>query len=82
MASEAAGAPLDRLIAALPGFRGTKRRQELVGITNGYCFAGNAVLIGTCDVVIATEGSNIGVGGPAMRLAARREIAVIELRCA
>jgi acetyl/propionyl-CoA carboxylase alpha subunit len=38
----------------------------LVGITNGYCFAGNAVLIGTCDVVIATEGSNIGVGGPAM----------------
>jgi acetyl/propionyl-CoA carboxylase alpha subunit len=38
----------------------------LVGISNGYCFAGNAVLIGTCDVVIATEGSNIGVGGPAM----------------
>jgi UDP-N-acetylmuramate: L-alanyl-gamma-D-glutamyl-meso-diaminopimelate ligase len=35
MASEAAGAPLDRLIAALPGFRGTKRRQELVGITKG-----------------------------------------------
>lgn len=35
MASEAAGAPLDRLIAALPGFLGTKRRQELVGITNG-----------------------------------------------
>jgi UDP-N-acetylmuramate: L-alanyl-gamma-D-glutamyl-meso-diaminopimelate ligase len=35
MASEAAGAPLDRLIAALPGFRGSKRRQELVGITNG-----------------------------------------------
>lgn len=35
MASEAVGAPLDRLMAALPGFRGTKRRQELVGITNG-----------------------------------------------
>ena len=35
MASEAAGAPLDRLIAALPGFRGIKRRQELVGIANG-----------------------------------------------
>jgi len=35
MASEAAGAPLDKLLAALPGFRGTKRRQELVGITNG-----------------------------------------------
>jgi acetyl/propionyl-CoA carboxylase alpha subunit len=38
----------------------------LVGITNGYSFAGNAVLLATCDVVIATEGSNIGVGGPAM----------------
>ncbi|MCP5040484.1 MAG: carbamoyl-phosphate synthase large subunit [bacterium] len=38
----------------------------LVGITNGYCFAGNAVLLATCDVVIATRGSNIGVGGPAM----------------
>ena len=35
MASEAAGAPLDRLIAALAGFRGSKRRQELVGITKG-----------------------------------------------
>ncbi|MBT8451050.1 MAG: UDP-N-acetylmuramate:L-alanyl-gamma-D-glutamyl-meso-diaminopimelate ligase [Deltaproteobacteria bacterium] len=35
MASEAAGAPLDRLIAALPGFRGTKRRQELVGVSKG-----------------------------------------------
>jgi UDP-N-acetylmuramate: L-alanyl-gamma-D-glutamyl-meso-diaminopimelate ligase len=35
MASEAAGAPLDRLVATLPGFRGSKRRQELVGITNG-----------------------------------------------
>ena len=35
MASEAAGAPLDQLLAALPDFRGIKRRQELVGITNG-----------------------------------------------
>jgi UDP-N-acetylmuramate: L-alanyl-gamma-D-glutamyl-meso-diaminopimelate ligase len=35
MASEAAGAPLDQLIAALPGFLGTKRRQELVGIAKG-----------------------------------------------
>ncbi|MFZ1863463.1 MAG: Mur ligase family protein [Polyangiales bacterium] len=35
MASEAAGAPLDELMGALPGFRGTKRRQELVGIAHG-----------------------------------------------
>ena len=38
----------------------------VVGITTGRCFAGNAVLLGCCDVIIATEGSNIGIGGPAM----------------
>jgi len=38
----------------------------LVGITGGYCFAGNAAILGCCDVVIACEGSNIGMGGPAM----------------
>ncbi len=38
----------------------------LVGITSGRCFAGNASLLGCCDVVIATAGSNIGMGGPAM----------------
>ena len=38
----------------------------LVGITSGRCFAGNAALLGCCDVVIATAGSNIGMGGPSM----------------
>jgi acetyl/propionyl-CoA carboxylase alpha subunit/acetyl-CoA carboxylase carboxyltransferase component len=38
----------------------------LIGIANGYCFAGNAALLGCCDVIIATEGSSIGMGGPAM----------------
>ena len=38
----------------------------LVGINSGYCFAGNAAILGCCDVVIATENSNIGMGGPAM----------------
>jgi acetyl/propionyl-CoA carboxylase alpha subunit/acetyl-CoA carboxylase carboxyltransferase component len=37
-----------------------------VGIANGRCFAGNAALLGTSDVIIATENSNIGMGGPAM----------------
>ena len=37
-----------------------------VGITTGRCFAGNAVLLSCCDVIIATKGSNIGIGGPAM----------------
>ncbi len=38
----------------------------LVGVASGYCFAGNAALLGCCDVVIATEDSSIGMGGPAM----------------
>jgi acetyl-CoA carboxylase carboxyltransferase component len=38
----------------------------LLGVASGYCFAGNAALLGCCDVVIATENSSIGMGGPAM----------------
>ena len=38
----------------------------LVGVNAGYCFAGNAAILGCCDVVIATTDSNIGMGGPAM----------------
>ena len=37
-----------------------------VGIASGRCFAGNAALLGCCDVIIATENSSIGMGGPAM----------------
>ncbi len=37
-----------------------------VGVTTGRCFAGNAAILGSSDVVIATRGSNIGMGGPAM----------------
>lgn len=49
-----------RALAALSG------QVPLVGIVAGYCFAGNAALLGVCDLVIATEGSSIGMGGPAM----------------
>ncbi len=38
----------------------------LVGIASGWCFAGNAALLGCCDVIIATVGTSIGMGGPAM----------------
>jgi acetyl-CoA carboxylase carboxyltransferase component len=37
-----------------------------VGIASGRCFAGNAAILGSSDVVIATRDSNIGMGGPAM----------------
>jgi acetyl-CoA carboxylase carboxyltransferase component len=38
----------------------------MIGITSGRCYAGNASLLGCCDVVIADMSSNIGMGGPAM----------------
>ena len=41
-------------------------RVPVVGIVAGRCFAGNAALLGCCDLIIATKGSNIGMGGPAM----------------
>lgn len=38
----------------------------IVGVVSGYCFAGNAALLGCCDVIIATANSSIGMGGPVM----------------
>ena len=38
----------------------------VVGVLSGFCFAGNAALLGCCDVIIATKNSNIGMGGPVM----------------
>ncbi len=49
-----------RRLAALSGL------VPLIGIAAGRCFAGNAALLGCCDVIVATEGSSIGMGGPAM----------------
>jgi acetyl-CoA carboxylase carboxyltransferase component len=41
-------------------------RVPMVGVVSGACFAGNAALLGCCDVIIATKNSNIGMGGPVM----------------
>ncbi|MBO0731432.1 MAG: biotin carboxylase, partial [Acidimicrobiaceae bacterium] len=38
----------------------------LVGVVAGYSFAGNAAMLGGCDVIIATQDSSLGMGGPAM----------------
>ncbi|QIO36143.1 acetyl-CoA carboxylase family protein [Bradyrhizobium sp. 1(2017)] len=38
----------------------------VVGVVSGYCFAGNAAMLGCCDVIIATQNASIGMGGPAM----------------
>ncbi|GAA4756051.1 acetyl-CoA carboxylase family protein [Actinomycetospora chibensis] len=52
--------PTFRLLAELRGVVPT------VAVVSGYCFAGNAALAGSCEVIIATEGSGLGMGGPAM----------------
>ena len=38
----------------------------IIGVTAGRCYAGNAAILGICDVIIATEDANIGMGGPAV----------------
>ena len=38
----------------------------VIGVNSGYCFAGNVVLLGACDVIIATEDSSMGISGPAV----------------
>lgn len=37
-----------------------------IAVVNGRCFAGNAVLAGCSDLIVATESSSLGMGGPAM----------------
>ncbi|RRV38292.1 biotin/lipoyl-binding protein [Pseudomonas sp. o96-267] len=37
-----------------------------VGLVSGRCVAGNAALLGCCDVIIATRNASIGMAGPAM----------------
>jgi acetyl-CoA carboxylase carboxyltransferase component len=37
-----------------------------IAIVNGNCFAGNAVIAGCSDLIVATETASIGMGGPAM----------------
>ena len=47
-------------------FAALSGRVPVIGVVHGRCFAGNAALLGCADVIIATEASNIGMGGPAM----------------
>jgi acetyl-CoA carboxylase carboxyltransferase component len=37
-----------------------------IAVVAGRCFAGNAVIAGCSDLIVATENSSIGMGGPAM----------------
>ena len=53
-------------VGTFASFARLSGRVPLIGIAAGRCFAGNAALLGCCDLIIATRGSNIGMGGPAM----------------
>ena len=53
-------------ISTFASFARLSGQVPVVGIVAGRCFAGNAALLGCCDVIIATRDSNIGMGGPAM----------------
>jgi acetyl-CoA carboxylase carboxyltransferase component len=53
-------------LATFASFARLNGQVPVVGVVAGRCFAGNAALLGCCDVIIATVGSNIGMGGPAM----------------
>lgn len=37
-----------------------------IAVVRGRCFAGNAVIAGCADLIVATEDASIGMGGPAM----------------
>ena len=47
-------------------FGGLSGKAPMIGIVSGYCFAGNAALLGCCDIIIGTRNANIGMGGPVM----------------
>jgi acetyl-CoA carboxylase carboxyltransferase component len=53
-------------ITTFAKFAALSGQVPVLGVVSGRCFAGNAALLGCCDVIIATQYSNIGMGGPAM----------------
>jgi len=53
-------------VPSFGSFAALSGEVPLVGIAAGYCFAGNAALLGCCDIIIATRDANIGMAGPAM----------------
>jgi acetyl-CoA carboxylase carboxyltransferase component len=52
--------PAFKLWAALSGL------VPRIAIVKGRCFAGNAVIAGCSDLIVATEDASLGMGGPAM----------------
>ena len=53
-------------LATFASFARLSGQVPVVGLAARRCFAGNAALLGCCDVIIGTRDANIGMGGPAM----------------
>ncbi|WNG87810.1 carboxyl transferase domain-containing protein [Mycobacterium sp. ITM-2016-00317] len=52
-----------RAFALWAGLSGVVPR---IAIVNGRCFAGNAVIAGASELIVATRGASLGMGGPAI----------------
>jgi acetyl-CoA carboxylase carboxyltransferase component len=52
-----------RAFALWAGLSGVVPR---IAVVAGRCFAGNAVIAGCADLIVATENASLGMGGPAM----------------
>ncbi len=53
-------------ISTFVEYAGLQGVVPTIAIVSGYCFAGNAALAGSSDVIIATKDISLGMGGPAM----------------
>ncbi len=53
-------------VRAFALWAGLSGRVPRIAIVKGRCFAGNAVIAGCSDLIVATEDSSIGMGGPVM----------------
>ena len=53
-------------VRAFALWAGLSGKVPRIAIVKGRCFAGNAVIAGCSDLIVATEDSSIGMGGPVM----------------
>lgn len=53
-------------VRAFALWAGLSGKVPRIAIVNGRCFAGNAVIAGCSDLIVATVDTSIGLGGPAM----------------
>ena len=53
-------------VRAFALWAGLSGKVPRISIVHGRCFAGNAVIAGCADLIVATENASLGMGGPAM----------------